>query len=128
MLASLGERALGIEAAQLIALADWLWTTSGQSNVRLEVTGLRNQTAALVAAALEPSLFSEVVIHQGMRSLRYLLDKPEDFLPAPDLFCFDLYKEFDLDHLEALAVRTRVTREKLVELPEKTEAGGSGGG
>ena len=58
---------------------------------------------ALIAAALEPSLFSDVVIRRGIPSLRYLLDKPVKYQEAPDLFCLDLYKFTDLDRLAALA-------------------------
>ena len=60
----------------------------------------------LVAAALEPSLFSEVVGRKGMSSLRYLVDKPVPFQDAADLFCLDLYKITDFDRLTALAAPT----------------------
>jgi hypothetical protein len=32
-----------------------------------------------------------------MHSLAYVLDWPVHFVDAPELFCLDLYKEFDLD-------------------------------
>ena len=35
--------------------------------------------------------------------LAKLLDAPVTYEAAPDLFCLDLYKEFDLDRLAALA-------------------------
>ena len=75
---------------------------------RLEVFGIRNQLAAQIAAALEPELFSEVVVKDGMKSLRYLYDTPVEYEPAADLFCLDLYKQFDLDSLAALATPTRL--------------------
>jgi hypothetical protein len=59
---------------------------------------------------MEPTLFSEVAIHEGMRSLRYLLDAPVKFESAPDLFCLDLYKEFDINRLAALAEPAKVTQ------------------
>ncbi|MCP5120582.1 MAG: hypothetical protein GY953_58055, partial [bacterium] len=99
MLSTIGDRALGFEAAQLIAGARWLRQTFGAPSVRIEASGIRAQVISRVAAALEPELFSEVVIHDGMPSLQYLLDKPVEFREAPDLFCFGLYKEFDLDRL-----------------------------
>jgi len=76
----------------------------------VESTGIRNQVAALIAADLEPTLFSEVVIQEGMPSLKYLLDAPVKFEFAPDLFCLDLYKEFDIDRLAKLAEPTLVTQ------------------
>jgi hypothetical protein len=105
-----GDRPLGIEAAHLIALANWM-KRQGAGKVRLETTGLRNQVVALVASALEPSLFSEVVIRHGMPSLRYLVDKPVKYQEAPDLFCLDLYNFTDLDRLAALAEPAVVTNE-----------------
>jgi hypothetical protein len=89
---ALGERPLGWEAAQLIEIAHWARSRPGVARVRLECTGVRNQVAGLVAAALEPQLFSEVVIHEGMKSLGFLLAKPVEFSDAPELFCLDLYK------------------------------------
>jgi len=64
---------------------------------------------------LEPELFSELVIHEGMKSLSHLLDKPVEFHQAPELFCLDLYKEFDLDRIAAIAAPARVTIEKRIE-------------
>jgi dienelactone hydrolase len=111
MLATTGERALGIEVAQLIALARWMQHNFASKRVRVESTGIRNQIAVLIAAALVPELFSEVVIREGMRSFQHLLDAPVKFEDAPDLFCIDLYKEFDVDQLETLAEPARVTQE-----------------
>jgi len=107
MFSAIGQRALGVEAAQLIAVAHWMRERSPGAALRLESTGRRNQVTALIAGALEPGLFSELVIRDGMRSLKYLLDAPVRFQDAPDLFCLDLYKEFDLDQLALLAGNTR---------------------
>ena len=114
-----GERALGVESAQLIAIARWLHEQPGVTEVRLESTGIRNQFAALVAAALEPQLFSQIVVHEGMKSLAYLLNKPVDYAQAPDLFCLDLYREFDLDQLQAMAANVKT--EQYVEDAKKPQ-------
>lgn len=106
MLSATGDRPLGIQAAQLIAVARWLRETSGAQQARLETTGMRSQVAALVTSALEPALFSEVVVREGMPSLKHLLDAPVTYQDAPTLFCLDLFKEFDLDRLAALAEKT----------------------
>ncbi|MFN7998629.1 MAG: prolyl oligopeptidase family serine peptidase [Bryobacteraceae bacterium] len=108
LLATTGQRALGAEAAQLIAMAGWLKTQWGAKDIRLNSTGIRNQVAALVAADMEPRLFSEVAILDGMPSLKYLLDKPVKFESAPDLFCLDLFKDFDLDQMAAMAAPSKV--------------------
>jgi len=112
MIDAVGDRTIGMEAAQLIRTARWAAQRAAVSKVRLEVEGIRSQGAALVAAALEPALFSEIVIRDGMRSLSYLLDAPVQFKQAPELFCLDLYKYFDVDILQAMAApaEVRVTR------------------
>ena len=79
-----------------------------QRTVRIETSGIRTQTVALVAAALRPGLFSEVVVRKGMRSFSHLLETPVEYHAAPDLFCLDLYKEYDLSALAKLAAPTSV--------------------
>ena len=115
MLASAGERPLGLEAAQLAAIARWAAQRFHPAQVRLETTGIRSQVQALAAAAVEPGLFSEVASQRGVRSLGYLLEKPVRYETAPDLFCLDLFADFDLDTLGALAAPARVARREPVE-------------
>ena len=106
---ALGQRSLGLVAAQLIEISHWLCDRSGAKRLRLETAGLRSQATALSAAALQPELFSEIVVCDGVRSLQYVLDKPIEFSRAPELFCLDLLESFDLDRLQALAEGTKVT-------------------
>ena len=111
LLAPLGERPLGIRAAQLVAAARWLEKTTGARRLRLVSSGIRSQVVALIAGALEPELFSRVRIRQGMDSLSHLYSVPVTYQQAPGLFCRDLYKEFDLGQLEVLAESTEILRE-----------------
>jgi len=110
LLAAMGERALGIEVAQLLAASKWLREKQSSPPISIETTGIRSQVAALVAAALEPTTFSGMLTREGMRSLSHLLEKPVAYQDAPDLFCLDLYKEFDIEHLVALAEPTKITQ------------------
>jgi dienelactone hydrolase len=103
LLAAFGDRPLGLQVAQLTAIARWLSGRAGAGRVRLESTGPRSQITALTAAALDPALFADVRIRDGMPSLGRLLDAPVTYEAAPDLFCLDLYKEFDVDRLAGLA-------------------------
>jgi len=103
LFATLGERALGIQAAQLIAAGQWMQALSGQGKVRVEASGMRTQVIALTAAALGPGVFSEVLVRNGIQSLRHLFDAPVEPRAAPELFCLDLYKGFDIDVLTKLA-------------------------
>jgi hypothetical protein len=112
LLSMLGERALGIQASQLLAVARWAQTMAGANNgVRVETRGLRSQLVALVAAALEPRALAVVTSRQAIPSLRHLLDAPVPYRAAPELFCLDLYKDFDIDRLTALAEPTSIHRE-----------------
>jgi hypothetical protein len=87
--------------------------------VQLESSGIRTQIVALTAAALQPDLFSEVVVHEGMSSLDYVLRTPVSFLQAPELFCLDLYKEFDIDRLAALAAPAELRFENSLKVPQR---------
>jgi hypothetical protein len=99
MLAAAGDRALGIQAAQLIAAAKWL---SPKKPVRVESHGIRTQMIALVAAALEPSAFSEVVVRDGVGSLSEVFDKALEYEKAPEIFCHSLARHFDVGRLQEL--------------------------
>jgi hypothetical protein len=119
LLRAIGDRPLGMEAAQLIGVARWAQQVWNPPQIRLESTGMRSQVESLVAAAIDPNLFSEVVIQGGMHSLSYLFEKPVNYREAPDLFCLDLYKYFDLDRLGMLAESTLIRQEDDLKLPAK---------
>jgi dienelactone hydrolase len=116
MLAAAGDRPLGLEAAQLAGIAQWARLQLQPARIRIETTGLRSQLEALVSSALNPGLFSEVASHRGMRSLSYVFDKPVHYEDAPDVFCLDLYRYFDIDRLSAIAEPAKVVREDDLEL------------
>jgi dienelactone hydrolase len=115
MIAATGNRPLGLEAAQLAAIANYSRDRWRASSLRAESTGIRSQLEALVAAALSPHLFSELAVQGGMRSLQYMLDKPVSYQEYPDLFCLDLYRDFDVDNLVALAEPTAVRGQNFLE-------------
>jgi len=106
LVAGSGERALGLEVAQLVGIAKFVG--SAKQKVRLQVEGIRAQTVAVAAAALEPNLFSAIDSQGGMSTFRYLLDAPVQYRTAPDLFCLDLLKYFDLDRLAAIASGVKI--------------------
>jgi len=118
LVASRGERALGLEVAQLIATAKSFRGRAGTGKIRLQTEGIRSQVVALIAAALEPDLFWQVESDDAMSSLSYLLDAPVPYRSAPDLFCLDLYKYFDIDRLANLAFPVKVTtNNKAIPVP-----------
>lgn len=118
MLAAAGQRPLGMEAAQLLAIAHWLQAYRGARRVRVEAVGMRMQTVALVASALEPDSFSEVVVHDGIPSLGYLISKPVHYEESADMFCLGLYEHFDLNEIAALGAPTTMSYESSAEPPK----------
>jgi hypothetical protein len=44
----------------------------------------------------------------AIKSFIYLLDKPVPFRAAPDSFCLDLCKYFDVDQITAIAAPTAI--------------------
>jgi dienelactone hydrolase len=110
MLVTDGDRPLGLQVAQLLATAQWLQKTTGRQTIRLETEGIRSQLVGLIAASIEPGLFSNLVSNEVLESLGELLDGPLIFRTTPELFCLDLYKYFDIDRLEALAAPTGIER------------------
>jgi dienelactone hydrolase len=106
--ATAGDRPLGLEAAQLVAVANWFRDHNGGRPVKVETDGIRTGVIAAVAAAMQPSAFSAITSHHAMTSLSYLLDTPVPYRDAPDLFCLDLYKDFDIDSIMAMAAPTHI--------------------
>lgn len=114
LIASIGDRPLGLQVAQLIAVLKWAKARGGSTApCRIDSTGIRSQITTLVAVALEPGLVGDVVIREGMPSFQHLLDKAVTYQDAPDLFCLDLYRDFDVDPLVALAGETKITQKFL---------------
>jgi hypothetical protein len=107
LFASAGERPLGLEAAQLAAVAKWLRGNSSRP-VQVETDGMRTSVIAAVAAGVEPGTFSSITSQHAIKSLSYLLDTPVEYRSAPDLFCLDLYKYFDIDSIAAIAEPTKI--------------------
>jgi dienelactone hydrolase len=112
MLASLGERSLGIRVAQLRTVSAWLAAQTKGGKIRVETAGMRTQVAALIAVALDPTQYSEIVVSGGIGSLAYLLGKPVRYEVAPELFCLDLFRYFDVDRLRAIAQPVKVTDQR----------------
>jgi dienelactone hydrolase len=110
MLVTDGDRPLGLQVAQLLATCKWLQKTTGRQTIRLETEGIRSQMIALIAASIEPGLFSNLVSNDVLESLGELLDGPLIYRATPEVFCLDLYKYFDIDRLEALASPTKIER------------------
>lgn len=103
LIATVGERPLGIQAAQLIALAKW---TSGNADKRapdILAVGPRSSVIGLVAKALRPESFAKLKLRGAWPSLREVILRNMKGEEAPELFCFGLLEEFDIPQLVDLA-------------------------
>lgn len=115
MMTAVNAPPLGLEAAQLIAIARWAGQQWHPAHLRLESSGVRMQVVALAAGALEPTLFASIHTHGGMRTLGYVLAQQLRSNQAPELFCRDLYKDFDIATLAEMAAPAVVTQSDYVE-------------
>jgi hypothetical protein len=106
-LATVGERPLGIQAAQLAAIARWTETQRGNP-VQIVALGPRSSLIATVAAALETKAIGELDLHGSLGSLKEIIEQNLTAETAPELFCFGLLEHFDLPQLVALVAPRRV--------------------
>jgi len=113
--ASTGDRPLGLEVAQLLSVVHWLRASDPDRPIAIETEGMRSGVIAVVAAALDPHAINSIDNRHGMKSLSYLLDAPVAFRSAADLFCLDLYKNFDIDIMAALAAPTAIKNDGLAD-------------
>jgi dienelactone hydrolase len=124
MLNTVGERPLGLQAAQILAIARWLQegavegsstpgakpSPSGHdaASLRVVTNGPRSQTVAVVSAAIEPTLFSSVEARHAIPSLGDVFTRPPAYQDAPELMCLDLYRYFDFNTLGLMAAPVKI--------------------
>ena len=109
MVATVGDRALGLQSRQLQAVAKWLHKQH-RDPVGLVAVGPRTSVAALVAAGLEPESIGDVQLHGCYKSLKQVIESKLGVNRAPELFCFGLLEQFDIPQLEAMVLPRRVVR------------------
>ncbi|WP_417381683.1 prolyl oligopeptidase family serine peptidase [Gimesia sp.] len=108
LVAAVGERPLGIQASQLTSIAHWLRDQKKQTSVKIQSAGPRSSLFALVAAAIDPEVFSNVELQGSLGSLKEIIEQDQSVNQAPELFCFGLLKQFDIKGLVALAGKDKV--------------------
>jgi hypothetical protein len=102
MLATVGERALGIEAGQIAAVARWA-ATQYKAAPSVHTIGPRSSLVALVASAMEKQPVGELKPTQQIGSLHDIIKNNWTILEYPELFCFGLLESFDVPRLKELA-------------------------
>ena len=101
--AAAGDRPLGICAAQLCALVDWIG-----GSVEVAADGIGAGLAALCAAALRPERFAGLAVALP-DSLRRLIDRQIDYVQNPVPFCFGLLEQLDIEDLVTLSAPVPIT-------------------
>jgi hypothetical protein len=101
LIATVGDRALGLQANQLLSLARWA-SAEHKGNVTLVADGPRSSVIALAAAALEEKAIDRVELIAPLGSLKEIIEGNRSFDQSPELFCFGLLERFDVRHLGAL--------------------------
>ncbi len=107
-LAAVGERPLGIQVAQIAAVARWSRTNWPKHPVTIVASGPRASMAALVATALEPDTIDGAQLSGSLGSFRQLIDDNKAVEEFPELFPFGLLREVDVPLLVAMAVPRKV--------------------
>ena len=119
LLAAVGHPLLGLQVAQLLAVAHWLRLDTGGLPLTVEAGSPALGVAALLAAALEPDALATVDALNLSRSLDELIELAVPYGgdayggdayggDAAALFCFGLRATLDLDDLPPLAPRVSV--------------------
>jgi len=101
--AAVGERPLGLQAAQLTAIARACrarWPDQPLSAVAL---GPRASLAALVATAIEPEAMGDLEVTEALPTLRQAIEDDLTVETLPEHFAFGLLSEFDVCQMVALA-------------------------
>lgn len=97
-----GHRLLGIQVAQILALADWARRQAPTGRLQLTAAGYVMSTAALLAAALCPERFRGLALSNILGTLKSLFDWAEKYEQRQSLFCFGLLEVCDLPDLVPL--------------------------
>jgi hypothetical protein len=108
LVASVGERPVGVQSSQLAAIARWLANERKIGPVAIAADGPRSSLMALVAAAMEQSAISGIELHSAYGSLKEVVEGDMSYNTAPELFCFGLLEEFDVRELTALVAPREV--------------------
>ena len=95
-----GERALGVQASQISAVAEWAKKQYKQP-VELMSAGPRLSVAARLAA-VQSNAISALKLHDPMKSLKEVILENKGANHMPEMMCFGLLESFDLPQIDAL--------------------------
>jgi hypothetical protein len=102
MIATVGERPLGIQAGQVAAVARWSRAEHKVGPVAVVAVGPRTSTIALVAGAVEEKAIGRLELHGALGSLKEVIEQNRTVDQMPELFCFGLLQASDIKPLTLL--------------------------
>ncbi len=102
LIATVGDRPLGLQAGQLAAIARWAQAERKAGPVTIVADGRRASVMAIVAAALEGTAIAGLELRESLGSLKEVIETNLAFAKAPELFCFGLLRDFDILPLAAM--------------------------
>lgn len=108
LIAAVGDRPLGQQASQIIAISRWAQSTNG-APVTIAAIGPRTSLIALVASTLESRAIASLELHDSFGSLKEIIEQDWTVNQAPEVFCFGLLDAVDIRHLTALTSPRPVT-------------------
>jgi len=108
LVATIGDRPLGIQASQLTAAARWCATERKTGPVTIIARGPRTSLIALTATALEAEAIAGVQLHESLGSLKEVIEKNWAVNEKPELFCFGLLEFFDIPQITELVAPREV--------------------
>jgi len=109
LLATVGDRPLGVEARQLAAALAMDRSRLGQS-LRLVAKGKRASLVALCAAAISnEGTVGEVVLEDSLGSLKQVIEDKTSYTDAPEFFTFGLLQNFDIKQIAMLVAPAKLS-------------------
>ena len=108
-----GDRPLGLQAAQVNAVAAW-----AKGGVQVVAVGPRTSLIALCAAAVDEKAIGSLELHGSWASLREVLEANRTMQQMPEVFCFGLLEKADILHLAALVAPRKVTFREITKRHE----------
>lgn len=106
MASASGDRTLGVQTAQLAAVAEW---AGKGTSVEIVGVGAVSAVIALAAANLTNVAVAKVTLQESLSSLKQLFTEQVLYEKAPSLFCFGLLEAFDIRELIGLLAPTPVS-------------------
>ncbi|MDP6469184.1 MAG: hypothetical protein QF918_15655 [Pirellulaceae bacterium] len=104
LLATVGQRPLGIQSAQIAAVAKFFARVFVAESVIIEAHGPRSSLIARCAAALDGGVtIGKVQTNAEPASLKDFLQPGAGYAATPEAYCFGLLEHFDLPQLVELA-------------------------